>query len=48
MLEQRWESVEDLEPHLQSEEYRKVLLVLEMSLESLKIRFEEVSRLSGA
>jgi quinol monooxygenase YgiN len=47
MLDQLWESGEDLERHLRSEEFRKVLLVLEMSLEPPEIRFEEILRTSG-
>ena len=47
MLEQLRKSGEDLERHLRSEEFRKLLLVVEMSLEPPEIRFEEVSRSSG-
>jgi len=47
MLEQLWESEEDLDRHLRSEEFRKVLMVVEMSLEPPEIRFEEVSRSTG-
>jgi quinol monooxygenase YgiN len=47
MLDQLWASREDLERHLRSEEFRKVLLVVEMSLGPPEIRFEEVSRSTG-
>ena len=47
LIEQLWESGEDLERHLRSEEFRKLLLVVEMSLEPPEIRFEEVSRSTG-
>lgn len=47
MLEQHWESREDLERHLRSEEFRKVLVVVEMSLEPPEIRFEEISSSTG-
>jgi len=47
MLDELWKSGEALECHLQSEEFRKVLLVVEMSLESPEVRFEEISRSSG-
>jgi len=47
MLDQLWESGEDLECHLRSEEFRKVLLMVEMSLEPPEIRFEEISRATG-
>jgi len=47
MVDQLWASAEDLEHHLRSEEFRRVLLVLEMSLEPPEIRFEEVSCSTG-
>ena len=47
MLDQLWTSGEGLEGYLRSEEFRKVLLVVEMSLEPPEIRFEEVSRSTG-
>ena len=47
MLEQIWESREVLDRHLRSEEFRKVLLVVEMSLEPPEIRFDEVSSSTG-
>jgi quinol monooxygenase YgiN len=47
LLDQRWESREDLERHLRSEEFRKVLLVLEMSLEPPEVRFEEIAHTGG-
>jgi quinol monooxygenase YgiN len=47
MLDQMWKSMEDLERHMRSEEFRKLLLVVEMSLEPPEIRFEEISRSSG-
>ncbi len=47
MLEQLWMSGEDLERHLRSEEFRKILLVMEMSLDPPEIRFDEISGSSG-
>jgi hypothetical protein len=47
MLDQLWVSGEGLEGYLRSEEFRKVLVVVEMSLEPPEIRFEEVSRSTG-
>ena len=47
VLEQLWESREDLDRHLRSEEFRKVLLVVEMSLEPPEIRFDEISSSTG-
>jgi quinol monooxygenase YgiN len=47
VLEQLWESREDLDRHLRSDEFRKVLLVVEMSLEPPEIRFDEISGSTG-
>ena len=47
MLDQLWASGQGLEGYLRSEEFRKVLVVVEMSLEPPEIRFEEVSRSTG-
>ena len=47
VLEELWESKEDLDRHLRSEEFRKVLLVVEMSLEPPEIRFDEISGSTG-
>jgi quinol monooxygenase YgiN len=47
VLQQFWESREDMEKHLRSEEFRKVLLVVEMSLEPPEIRFDEISASTG-
>ncbi len=47
MLEQLWKTGEALERHLRSEEFSKVVLVMEMSLQSPEIRFSEISRSSG-
>ncbi len=47
MLDQLWKSKEDLEGHLRSEEFRRVLLLLEMSPEPPEIRFDEISCSTG-
>jgi quinol monooxygenase YgiN len=47
MIEQLWESGEDLEHHLRSEEFRKVLLVVEMAVEPPEIRFDAISHSTG-
>jgi len=47
MLEARWSSKEDLQRHLRSEEYYKVLLVMEMAFEEPEIRFDTVSGSTG-
>ena len=47
MIEQLWESGEDLERHLRSEEFRKVLLVVEMAVEPPEIRFDEILQSTG-
>jgi quinol monooxygenase YgiN len=47
MLEQVWNNEEDLNLHLRSDEYRNVLLVMEMSLEQPEIRFDAISSSTG-
>ncbi len=47
MIEQLWELREDLERHLRSEEFHKLLQAVEMSLERPEIRFDEIARSSG-
>jgi len=47
LIEQLWKSGEELARYLRSEEYRKVLLVVEMAVEPPEIRFEEVSSSTG-
>ncbi|HSR13806.1 MAG TPA: antibiotic biosynthesis monooxygenase, partial [Thermodesulfobacteriota bacterium] len=47
MMEQLWRDREDLEHHLRSEEIRKLLLVMEMSLQAPEVQFNEISGTSG-
>jgi quinol monooxygenase YgiN len=47
MLEELWLSEENLQDHLQSERYRKVLLVVEMAAEPPEIRFDMIAQSSG-
>ncbi|HJW29914.1 MAG TPA: antibiotic biosynthesis monooxygenase family protein [Saprospiraceae bacterium] len=47
MIEDVWQSKEDLNVHLRSEEYLSLLLVLEMSLTQPEIRFEAISSSEG-
>ena len=47
VLEEVWKSEEDLDFHLRSEEYRNLLLVLEMSLKQPEIRFDTISNSTG-
>ena len=47
MLEQVWKSEEDLGRHLRSDEYRDVLLLMEMALSPPEVCFKVVSRSSG-
>jgi quinol monooxygenase YgiN len=47
MFEQTWRSQEDLERHLRSDEYYRVLLVMEMALKQPEIRFEIISGSTG-
>jgi quinol monooxygenase YgiN len=47
MFEEIWGSEEDLECHLRSDEYQKVLLVLEMAFKQPEIRFDTISSSTG-
>jgi len=42
MIDQLWQSSEDLECHLRSEDYLKMLLVVEMATEQPDIRFDTI------
>ena len=46
-FEEMWRSEEELERHLRSYEYHKVLLVMEMALKQPEIRFDTISRSMG-
>jgi quinol monooxygenase YgiN len=46
-FEEMWRSEEGLERHLRSDEYLKLLLVLEMALKQPEIRFDTISRSMG-
>jgi quinol monooxygenase YgiN len=47
MLEELWMSDEDVQHHLRSEKYRKILLVVEMAAETPEIRFDTISYSGG-
>jgi quinol monooxygenase YgiN len=47
MVEDVWRTEEDLRRHLRSEDYRNVLLVVEMATEPPEILFHAVSRSTG-
>ena len=47
MLEEAWRSGEDLDLHLRSDEYRNLLLVMEMALKHPEVRFNTVSTSTG-
>ena len=47
MLEEVWKSEEDLDLHLRSDEYRNLLLVLEMARKQPEIRFDTISSSTG-
>jgi quinol monooxygenase YgiN len=46
-FEEMWRSEEELKRHLRSDEYHKVLLVLEMALKQPEIRFDTISSSTG-
>jgi quinol monooxygenase YgiN len=47
MFEEMWRSEEGLERHLRSDEYRNLLLILEMGLKEPEIRFDTISSSTG-
>jgi quinol monooxygenase YgiN len=47
MVEDIWRSQEDLDNHLRSDDYHKVLLLTEMALEPPKIDFKTISHSAG-
>jgi quinol monooxygenase YgiN len=47
VFEEKWKSDEDLQRHLRSEYYKKVLIVMEMAIETPEIRFDTIMGTSG-
>jgi len=47
LLEELWTSDEDMQRHLRSDKYRRILLVVEMAAESPEIRFDTIAHSSG-
>jgi quinol monooxygenase YgiN len=47
MIEEVWKSQEDLDQHLRSDEYRNVLLVVEMAQKEPEIKFSSFSHSTG-
>jgi len=47
MFEELWKNEEDLNRHIRSDEYRNILLVVEMAIEKPEVRFETVSHVTG-
>ncbi len=47
MLEELWMNDEDVQHHLRSEKYRKILLVVEMAAETPEIRFDIIAHSTG-
>ena len=47
MLDELWLSEAELQYHLRSERYRKILLVVEMAAEPPEIRFDMIAQSSG-
>jgi quinol monooxygenase YgiN len=46
-FEEMWSNEEELEGHLRSDEYHRVLLVLEMALKQPEIRFDTITSSTG-
>lgn len=47
MIEERWATDEHFNQHLQSDAYRRILLVVEMAEERPEIRFDVIARSGG-
>lgn len=47
MVEEMWRDKNNLERHLRSEEYRKLLLVVELALECPEITFKSIASSTG-
>jgi len=47
LLEEVWKAEEDLNHHIRSDEYRNLLLVLEMGAKQPEIRFDTISSSTG-
>lgn len=47
MIEEIWASETELQHHLRSDKYRRVLLVVEMAAEPPEIRFDTIAHSSG-
>jgi quinol monooxygenase YgiN len=47
MLEEVWSTAEALDLHIRSDEYRNLLLVLELALKRPEIRFDTISSSTG-
>jgi quinol monooxygenase YgiN len=47
MFEELWASDEDVQRHLQSDKYHRVLLVVEMAAEPPEIRFDTIAHSTG-
>ena len=47
MVEERWTSDAHMRQHLQSDAYRRILLVIEMAQEPPEIRFDRIMHTSG-
>lgn len=47
MLEEMWRTEDDLNLHLRSDEYRNLLLAVELALKRPEIRFDTISRSAG-
>jgi quinol monooxygenase YgiN len=47
MIEEVWETQENLNQHLRSNDYRNMLLVTEMAIEPPEIKFQTISHSAG-
>jgi quinol monooxygenase YgiN len=47
MLEEAWKSGENLDSHLRTDEYRNLLMILDLALEEPEIRFDTILSSAG-
>jgi quinol monooxygenase YgiN len=47
LVDQFWRSNEELLSHLRSEDYQKLLLIIEMSSKMPEVRFDTITNMSG-
>jgi len=47
MLTEKWESTAEVERHIDSDEFRKIMAIMDMAIEPPEISFHRVSSIMG-